>query len=273
MAAGEFSDGLVLRLVPYRDADLVATLYTRDHGKLSALARAARRSRRRFGGALGHLVVSRFGLKGRGRGELWTLESADLSVDFTRLAADVGAFAHASYAIELLRELVPAEVPDPGLLDLAIDLHASLVEVGACAAVLRAYELQLLDVLGSGPVLDACVGCGRTDELDERGTLFDPGRGGAVCPRCAAHSRGPAVRPLPAGARAYLLAARAVNRLADAHRLDQLDPGVDAEAARLDHHAARDAMVGMVTGLLGRPLRSVEFIGKVQSAARRGDEP
>ena len=48
---------------------MVATLFTREHGRISALARGARRSKRRFGGALGPLTVSRFLLRGRTRGE------------------------------------------------------------------------------------------------------------------------------------------------------------------------------------------------------------
>lgn len=249
--------------MPYGEADQVATVYTRAHGRITALARGARRSKRRFGAALGHLVVSQLGLRPRSRGELWTLESAEILEDFTALAADVGGFAHASYALELVRELTPAEVPEPALLELVIELHRALVAAGPSAAVLRAFELHLLDVLGSAPILDACVACGRADEIDEPGTVFDPGRGGVVCPRCAPASRGPAVRPLPAGARAYLLAAR-TGELAAARALD-----ADDEAARVDHVAARDAMLGMLQHLLGRPLKTLEFLGKMSAARRR----
>jgi DNA repair protein RecO (recombination protein O) len=267
VSATQFSDGVVLRLIPYGDADQVATLFTRNDGRITALARGARRSKRRFGAALGHLVVSQLGLRPRVRGDLWTLESAQIVEDFTALAGDVAAYAHASYAIELLRELTPAEVAEPELLDLTIALHHSLAAGGPSPAVLRAFELSLLEAAGSAPVLDACASCGTTD-LDGGGTVFDPGRGGAICARCAAASRGPAVRPLPAAARAYLLEARAAAQLADARALDDPD-----EAARVDHAAARDAMLGMLTHLLGRPLRTVEFIGKVQTASRRREEP
>jgi DNA repair protein RecO (recombination protein O) len=263
----EFTDGLILRLVPYGEADQVATLYTRTHGRITALARGARRSKRRFGGALGHLVVSQLGLRPRTRGEMWTLESAQIVQDFTGLATDVAAFAHTGYAIELLMSLTPAEAPQPELLDLVVALHDAL-RAGASAAVLRAFELHLLDLLGSAPVLDACARCGTIEELDGRGVVFDPEKGGVVCPRCAPDSRGPAVRPLPAGARALLLAARAADRFDDARALDPADDG-----ARVDHAAARDAMLSMITHLVGRPLRAVEFIAKLQTAARSKLDP
>lgn len=263
------TDGVLLRTTPFGEADVIVALLTRDHGRISALARGARRSRRRFGGALGPLTVCRYALRPRTRGELWTLESAEVIADFTRLAADVAAFAHASYVIELARELCPPEVPEPEVLDLVIAAHESLASVGARPAALRAFELQLLDALGSAPQLDACVGCGRADVLDAAGAVFDPGRGGAVCAGCAAASRGPAVRPLPPGARAYLRAARAVDHPRDAAPLD-----ADAdEAARVEHAQARDAVVAMLGHLLGRPLKTLEFISKLQSAHRRGDLP
>jgi DNA repair protein RecO (recombination protein O) len=258
--------GVLLRTTPYGEADLIVSLLTQEHGKISALARGARRSRKRFGGSLGPLLVCRFALRPRGRGELFTLESAEVVHDYTALAADVGAYAHASYAIELVRELCPAEVPEPEVLELTIALHDSLKAVGPRPAALRAFELGLLEALGSAPQLDACVGCGIADDtLDAPGTVFDPARGGAVCPRCAAASRGPSVRPLPGPARAYLLAARAAGSPQDAAALDD-----DAdEAARIDHGQARDAMVAMLIHLLGRPLKTLEFIGKVQAASRR----
>lgn len=244
---------MVLRLVPYRESDWVATLYTRGHGKISALARGARNSKRRFGAALGHLVISRFGLERR-RGELWTLTSAELRHDYTALAADVACYAHASYALELVRELAPGEVVEPALLDLLIALHASLAAHGPRPAVLRAFELHLLDVLGSAPVLDRCVACG--GDLDD-GAWFDPSRGGVLCARCSAHGRGPGLRPLPAAARAYLMTARVVDTLEDARELDAAaEPG--------DPAAARDAVIAMITHLLGHPLRTLEFLGKLK---------
>jgi DNA repair protein RecO (recombination protein O) len=267
-AAGEGDDdGIVLRLVPYGEADVIATLLTRARGRVSALARGARRSRRRFGAALGTLVRSRFALRRR-RGDLWTLESAQLLDDWTALAGDVVAFAHTGYALELARELTPAEAPEPEVLELVLELHRALLAVGPRAAMLRAFEVRLLAALGSAPVLDACVRCGSAEALAAPGVVFDPQHGGVTCGGCASTARGPALRPLPGGARQYLQAAAAAPGLHAAAALD--DPESDRAAARVDHAAARDAMLAMVTQLAGRPLRSVEFIGQLQAAARRG---
>ncbi len=262
------SDGLLLRTTPFGEADAIVALLTREHGRISALARGARRSRRRFGGSLGPLLLCRFSLRPRCRGDLWTLESSEVLRDFTALAGDVATFAHAAYVVELIRELCPAEVPEPAVLDLAIAIHESLATVGARPAALRAFELQLLEQLGSAPQLDACVACGEDGVLELPGAVFDPARGGAVCVRCAATSHGPSIRPLSTEARAYLRAAREVEHPVGAAPLDDATD----DAARIDHGQARDAVVGMLLHLLGRPLRTLEFIGKVQTAHRRGDD-
>jgi len=225
---------------------------------VSALARSARRSQRRFAGALGLLVLGRHELRARPRGDLWHLDSSSVVREWTALATDVAAVAHASYGVELVRELLPAEQPEPAALDLLVELHDALAAVGPSASVLRAFELRLLDLLGSAPSLDRCVGCGATDSLDFAGTVFDPGRGGLACPRCAPDGRGAGIRALPPPARAFLIAARDAGGLAAAAALD-----AEADAAH-DRQVARDAVVGMILGLVGRPLRTIEFIAKMR---------
>jgi DNA repair protein RecO (recombination protein O) len=252
------TEAIVLRTIPYGEADLILTLFTRARGRLSALARAARKSMRRFSGALDMFTLSSLHLRGHTGGDLWTLESAQPVRTFASLALDMGAFAHASYGTELLRELSPAEVPEEPALDLLLALFAELEAHGAHAQVLRAFELALLDVVGLSPVLDRCVGCGVT-ELDGRGMLLDPARGGVCCASCAALARQPGVRPLSGPARQALARAQAAPDLAAARML-----APEAEAAT----EARDAMLALLLGHVGKPLRSLEFIAKMSGAAR-----
>ena len=259
--------GLVLRLVPYGESDLVVTLFTAEHGRLSALARGGRRSKRRFAGALGLLVLGQYQLRPRTRGELWRLETADVAREWTMLAGDLGTFAHASYALDLVRETAPPEQPEPQLLDLLTELFDDLARDGASAARLRRFELTLLGAIGSAPSLTACVGCG-TSDLDRGGIVFDPTRGGVVCESCAARSRGPGVRSFSPGARAYLLAAAGEGPSAGP---DQGLGGAALDVATdpADRAAARDALIAFIEALVGRPLKSVEFIAKLGAGVRR----
>src|SRR5262245_23147488 len=200
MAEGEL--GVVLKTTPLRESDLLVTLYTETHGRVAAVARGARKSQRRFAGALQLLVLGRYELGRRPRGELYGLEAAEVEREWTHLASDVFAVAHASYVAELVGALLPPEQPDPQVLEVILALWGSLTEGGPSPAALRAVELELLDLAGHRPALESCAACGETDLTS--GAVFDPTRGGAICRRCAATSRGANIRPIDAGTLGYL---------------------------------------------------------------------
>ncbi len=251
------TDAVVLRTTAVGESDQVVMLYTRSLGRISAIARGARSSRKRFGGALGMLVVSEVALGRRLRGgDLWALERATVVANHAALASDPIVLGHASYALELVRELTPEETPDPEILGLIVALWAALAS-GPSPTALRGFELRLCELLGSGVALDRCVACGRHDDLDQ-GAIFDPVRGGVVCRTCAPTSRGLGVRPLSAGARRYLLDAAAT----------PLGPGAVLDAADGDRVSARDAMLAFVGHLVGKPLRTVAFVAQVHAGLR-----
>jgi DNA repair protein RecO len=210
-------------------------------------------------------VLGRYQLGRRPRGDLWGLDSAEVVREWTQLSSDVVAVAHASYVAELVGELLPAEAPEPHALEIVVGVWDALAAGGPSPGALRAAELALLDLTGHRPAIDHCAACSST-ELDE-GALFDPARGGAICRRCGGQSRGPGIRQLDPATRDYLrsvaeydspLAARAIDR----------DPRF-TPAART---AGRDALVAMVTGLVGKPLRSLEYLAKLGAAGRRAKE-
>lgn len=244
MTSAEAERGIVLKTTPLRESDLVVSIYTESLGRISAIARGARKSQRRFAGVLQMLVLAKFHLGRRPRGELWGLDGGEVEREWTRLASDVAAHAHASYANELVAELIPSESPEPSVLELVVGLWDNLATVGASPAALRIFEMALLEVIGQRPAIDACAACGETNL--ETGTVFDPNRGGAICKACAATSRGPGVRPFAPETRAYL---------------DAPDDKQFSSEARV---AAREAMVATIVALVGHPLRSLEYIAKLQ---------
>ncbi|MBX3158228.1 MAG: DNA repair protein RecO [Deltaproteobacteria bacterium] len=255
--------GIVLRTTPVRESDLVVTLYTEEHGRIGALARGGRRSQRRFAGALSVLVLAQWRLGRPPRGDLWSLEAADVEREWTQLGTDVVGVAHASYALELVGALLPAEVPEPSVLELVVALWDVLAASGPSPAALRGVELALLELAGHRPALDACAAC---HAPVAGGAVFDASRGGAICRACAPASRGPGVRQFEEGAGAYLCAIAEVAELGVVVGLDR-----DPRFSPADRHAARDAMVAMVTSLAERPLRSLEYIAKLGAAVARRD--
>lgn len=259
---GEGSLGVVLKTTPLRESDLLVTLYTDTHGRVSTVARGARRSKVRFAGTLSLLVLGRYQLGRPPRGDLWSLESGEIVREWVHLASDVVAVAHASYIAELVGAIVPPESPEPEALDVIVGLWDCLAEGGPSPGALRAAEMTLLELAGHGPAIDRCAACG-SGALDG-GAVFDPGRGGAICRRCAGGSRSMGVRPFEPETRAYL---EAIGKLVTPKAARAVD--TDARFQAADRAAGRDAMLSMIASLVDKPLRSLEYIAKLGAAAAR----
>ncbi len=195
------TDAFVLRLTPLGEADRVVQLLTRDRGRVSALARGARRSRKRFGAALDYFHRLEVRLR-RGRGDLWRLDSVDLARRCTAPVGDLEAFAAASHVLEVARLGSRDGDPDPDLFDLVDAALAALDRGGDPASLTRVFQVRALAVLGYGWDVRRCSHCGRAMGADAR-----VGAGCAVvCARCA----GPGAPVLPPGAVRTLAAAAAL---------------------------------------------------------------
>src|SRR5581483_3104902 len=242
---------VVLRTVDYGEADRIVTLLTRDCGKRSAIARGARKSVKRFGAGLSLFGVGEATLAERPQAELDTLEAFHGARGFPSLMLDVAKVAHGGYACELVRELVPPRQPEAAVFDLLLSLFALLEAEPARAETLRVFELRLLDEVGLRPQLDRCLAC-NTEDLDGAGQVFDARRGGVVCGACHGHGR-----PLDGDARRALVHAQDL----------ALERAGEFSLAHAVNASCRDALSTLFTEHLGRPLKSLEFIHKLNQAA------
>src|SRR5579871_1222987 len=172
--------GLVLHRLNLGETDKILTLYTREHGKLSAVAKGARRAGSRLSGATELFTDSRF-LLATGK-TLDIVTQCEIRESFPALRADLERLARATYFCELLDRLTQerdslqsAELHDLTLAALALLQRENRYLDG----VVHAYELQLLAELGYAPVLDRCVRCG--EPLGQRPVGFSPALGGTLC--------------------------------------------------------------------------------------------
>ena len=151
---------VVLRSVDYGERDRVVTLFSRERGKLSAFARGARSSRRRFGGVLEPFTLLAAELTERG-GDLWGLEDAAVERGFGNLRGDLARIACASYAVELTRELVRDAEPHEDLFDALVAYLGLLDDGPARPWDLRRFELDALRAAGLQPSITAvrAAGC------------------------------------------------------------------------------------------------------------------
>jgi DNA repair protein RecO (recombination protein O) len=154
------SEAIVLRTYPLRESDLLVTLFTRMEGKVKGVARAAMKSRRRFGGALEPLTYVRAFYDDRERQELARLDSCE--VIESPLSGEVGypravALAHVG---ELLDELMPDREASDAVFRLSLAVLQEL-RGPVLWMPLTYFELWMTRLMGFLPEFSECVVCGR----------------------------------------------------------------------------------------------------------------
>jgi DNA repair protein RecO (recombination protein O) len=227
------------------------TLFTRERGKVSAFARAARASRRRFGGALEPFTLVAAELRERAGAELLGLDSVSPLRAYGGIRGDLARIACAAYAVELARELVRDHEPHEDLFDLLGTYLALLDAAPARPAGLRGFELGALRAAGLAPRLDACVRCGGALPAD-RAVRLDPAQGGVLCPACQGFAAPGAPSVSPSTVASLL-------RLATG--------GLEAAAAEplapLAGREARDALTAFIEHHLGKRLQARRFLEEI----------
>jgi DNA repair protein RecO (recombination protein O) len=183
------TEALLLRRVDYGESDLVLTLFTQELGRISALARGARRSRKRFGGVLEPMHTLAVRLEESSGASLFTLKEARLAVVRNLLVSDLARMESAGRALAWVRKTAPVRTPEPeawhalaALLD-ALDRTETPPRLALATAGLR-----LLTGFGWGLDLGRCVSCGKPCP-DGRSAAVDVTRGGVVCRSCGGASR------------------------------------------------------------------------------------
>jgi DNA repair protein RecO (recombination protein O) len=246
---------VVLRARPFGEADRIVTFLGRASGRVSALARGARKSTHRFAGGLGLGTVGEATWRDRAGAELGTLDAFDVIEANVALGEELGRTAHAAYALELVEQLCPPRQAEPAVFDWLVTFLERLARGAARAERLRIFELGLLARLGIGPVVDACAVCGKRD-FGEEVARWMPGRGGLVCGACV--GRGPGVERGPSAA-IFPVVRRALGWIAGA----DIEEGERVDLPREVNQACRSAIFEVLQGHLRRPLRSLEFLAKL----------
>jgi DNA repair protein RecO (recombination protein O) len=182
--ASEQTDAIILRVFPWSETSLVVSLYTRDFGKLSALAKGARRPKGPFEAALDLLSVCRVVFIPKANDALDILTEAKLQRRFRAGARDLLRLYAGYYVAELLDRLTDKGDSQPEIFELASATLESLENsaVDLPAIVLR-WELQMLRLTGHLPSWECCAQCGRLVEECEW-LMFGMLAGGVVCEKC-----------------------------------------------------------------------------------------
>jgi DNA repair protein RecO (recombination protein O) len=181
------SPAILLRRTDYGDYDLIIVFLTRSHGKLTVMAKSAKRSVKRFGGLLGLFSLVEIVWAEPRRTGLPLLQEATLDRALSRLGPDITRTALASYWGEIVNQWCEEGRAQMHLYHLLREALLALDEGNIPPHVLSmAFQVKFLSLAGLFPALSGCHRCrrGMADIEGER-LAFDVRTGWLTCSHCS----------------------------------------------------------------------------------------
>ena len=181
MALGK-SAAVVIGSFDLGESDRVITFYSREYGKVRGVAKASRRMRSRFGGALELFTLGQLVFFDTGRSDLVRVDHFDIVHPFVRVREHLERLGQGAWVVECLTRLTADRDPQPALFGLALRSLRALDAGARPQRVATCFALRAVDLLGHRPRIDRCVECGRSYPFP--GAALDVTAGGLLCAGC-----------------------------------------------------------------------------------------
>ncbi len=187
------TDAILLRKIEYGDHDLIITFLTRDKGKISVMAKNAKKSVRRFSGAMDLFSVNHIqcAFPKKNRTAMINLCQTVLENGFSHIRYDVVNTAYASYWMEIVTQWLEEGKAQPDIFELLFTA-LEMVDDGfiRTEVISLLFQIRFMRLSGFSPGLDQCDAC-RTNLEDVHLTRFwfDFKAGRIVCPECRGSER------------------------------------------------------------------------------------
>jgi DNA repair protein RecO (recombination protein O) len=178
---------IILRRVHYGDYDLIVTFFSREAGKIATIAKSAKKSVKRFPGALELFSVSKIVFTdGKGTKPSYLKEAA-VQRPFANIRADIKKMAYASYWSELVDRWMKERTQDPQMYQLLYFALHELNDGYVSPEVMSIlFQMKFSALVGFCPNFSQCVQCGiQLEKMGKEEIRFDFVRGGVICSRCA----------------------------------------------------------------------------------------
>lgn len=173
-------EALVLKRIPIRESSILATFFSREHGKLRGLIKGVRREKNPMSARFEpftHLSVVYYE---KIRSDTHLISETVVLNSNSFLRDQLSLFGYASYLVELVDVLFDLHDPYPNVFDLLQDCF-ELFKTHSPTVILRIFEVKLFKTIGLLPIFNHCVLCrkARTHQC-----FFSPKQGGIICPSC-----------------------------------------------------------------------------------------
>jgi DNA repair protein RecO (recombination protein O) len=181
--SAEKSDAIVIRQADFSESSRVLTLFTRDFGKVSCLAKGAKRLKSSFDLALDLLSQCRVVFLHKSSASLDLLTEAQLEKRFQPVPGKLSFLYGGYYVAELLNALTEEDDPHPDLYEAAVRTLDALSRPDALFVAITSFELTVLKEIGQLPDFEICTICQLPIEIDDR-ARFWVSQGGLICSKC-----------------------------------------------------------------------------------------
>ena len=187
---GFSSPAILLKRIDFGDHDLIISFLSLNRGKVSVIAKNAKKSRKRFSGLLEPFTELDIVVRAGRNNSMPVLQEASMLAPAAGICGNLVETAYASYWAELILGWIEAFQPQPELYTLLVYSLTRLADRLASPHVMSiVFQVRFLRLAGLAPHLESCVDCGvPLDRLQASGVFFDLAKGGIVCHGCSAGS-------------------------------------------------------------------------------------
>jgi len=230
------TEAIVLRSYRLGEADKIVSLFTRQFGRLRAVAAGAQRPKGRYGATLEPLSYIRLWVFERENRDLLRLNSAELLESFFDMQREYRVQIAAQYIAEVAERLLPERELNERVFRLLLAVLRGMKRSKEIERPLLYFNYWILRLGGFLPDLEQCVGCG--EALGEEAAYYGAGAEGLLCRTCKRAGAGSRTAPaggflpkspFPAGTGAHTVSAR-TRTLGRTCRSTALDRWFETEA-------------------------------------------
>ncbi len=251
-------EAIVLRRMQFAETDNILTLYSRERGRISAIAKGARKPVSRLSGPSEVLTHSKF-LLASGK-TLQVVRQAEVVSSFSSLREDLKRLANGLYMADLLNVFIVDDDPNPELFDLLESSLHLLSLANSPTLVSRWFELRLLNIIGYAPALTECIYCGTSlVPAPRNSTALSTTQGGILCHNHARPTTHDDQYPLDRKSLHLLQifsAAETIQKLTDLNLINRTD---------ISDVLAASALRSYIRFRIDRDLKSLSFLDAVQT--------
>jgi DNA repair protein RecO (recombination protein O) len=175
------ADGIILKSIKLNESDKIVTIFTRQLGKIRAIAKGARKTKSQFGSSLESLTQIRF-LAFRGK-SLNTISQTEIEYSFFPKSKDLMRYGAAIQCAEIIDKITEEEDPNEMVYNIFSDTLILLNDEENIALLFSSFQWKLFSIMGYQPELNKCADCNCLIK-DSKDYIFDIAKGGVVCKSC-----------------------------------------------------------------------------------------